>query len=99
MVAWPELRHAFAHRFDHAGAVGHQYPTVSGREAAIGDQQVVVVERGRVERDPDLARPGLTRVRDVVDLDPIQPARRTKDCSFHHDLALRAAATRPSSQS
>src|SRR5579862_9658276 len=28
MVAWPELRHAFAHRFDHAGAVGHQYPTV-----------------------------------------------------------------------
>jgi hypothetical protein len=23
MVAWPELRHAFAHRFDHAGAVGH----------------------------------------------------------------------------
>ena len=82
MVAWPELRHAFAHRFDHAGAVGHQYPTVSGREAAIGDQQVVVVKRGRVERDTDLARPGLTRVRDVVDLDPIQSARRTKDCTF-----------------
>ena len=99
MVAWPELRHALAHGFDHTGAVGHQYPTVSGRETAIGDQQVVIVERGRVECDPDLTRPGLTRVRDVVDLDPIQPARRTKDCSFHYDLPLRAAATRPSSQS
>jgi hypothetical protein len=51
MVAPPELRHTFAHRFDHAGAVGHQYPTVSGRDAAIGDQQVVIVERGRVERE------------------------------------------------
>src|SRR5271168_5426174 len=40
VIAWPELRHAFAYGFDHAGAVGHQYPTVSGREAAIGDQQV-----------------------------------------------------------
>jgi hypothetical protein len=99
MVAPPELRHTFAHRFDHAGAVGHQYPTVSGRDAAICDQQVVIVERGRVERDPDLARPGLTRVRDVLDLDPIQAARRTKNCGFHHDLALRAAAARPSSQS
>ena len=99
MVASPELRHAFAHRFDHTGAVGHQYPTVSGREAAIGDQQVVVVERGRVERDPDLARPGLTRVRDVLDLNPIQPSRRTNDCSFHDDFALRAEAARPSSQS
>jgi len=37
MVAWPELRHAFAHGFDHTGAVRHQYPTVSGRETAIGD--------------------------------------------------------------
>ncbi len=37
MVAWPELRHAFARGFDHTGAVRHQYPTVSGREAAIGD--------------------------------------------------------------
>src|SRR5271156_5870891 len=82
-----------------AGALRHQHPTVSGREAAIGDQQVVVIERGRVQRDPDLARPGLTRVRDVVDLDPIQPARRTKDCSFHYDLPLCAATTRPSSQS
>ena len=99
MVAWPELRHAFAHRFDQASAVGHQYPTVSGRVAAIGDQQVMVVERGRVQRDPDLARPGLTRVRDVLDLNPIQPARGTKDCSFDHDFALRAAAARPSSQS
>src|ERR1700751_4485073 len=101
MVAWPELCHAFAHRFDHAGAVGHQYPTVSGRVGvtAIGDQQVVVIERARVERDPDLAGPGLTRVRDIVALDPLQPARSTKDCSFHYDLPLRVAATRPSSQS
>src|SRR3984893_9191237 len=35
MVAWPELHYAFAHRFNHPGAVGHQYSTVSGREAAI----------------------------------------------------------------
>jgi hypothetical protein len=31
-------RHAFAHGFDHTGAVGHQDPTVSGEDAAIGDQ-------------------------------------------------------------
>jgi hypothetical protein len=34
-----------------------------------------------------------------MDLDPIQSTRRTKDCSFHYDLPLRAAATKPSSQS
>src|SRR6266478_5039897 len=36
MVVWPELRHAFAHGFDHTGAVRHQYPTVSGRETSLG---------------------------------------------------------------
>jgi len=97
MVSWPELRHAFAHGFDHTGGRPDiNIRTVSGRGdrhwRLTGPLELSELAWSAIRIWPG---PGLTRVRDVHGTSiRSNPPGRAKDCSFHYDLPLRAAATK-----
>ncbi len=89
-IAGPELGDAGADRLDHAGPVRHQHPAVLGRRPAARHDQVVVVERGGVDRDPDLAGSGSARIGPLRDLQPVEAARaRTHDDRLHDNSWFR----------
>ena len=83
VVADRELGHALAHRLHHAGAVGHRDAPVRRRHPSAHDGVVVVVERARVEPDPDLARAGGAGVGHVDELQPVEPAGRAEYDALH----------------
>ena len=83
VVAGLELGHALAHRLDHAGAVGHRDAPVRRRHPSAHDAIVVVVERARVEPDPDLAGARGAGIGHVDQLQPVEPAGRAEYDALH----------------
>ena len=76
--------HSGANRFHHAGAIRHQDPPIGGGNYPRCDQQIMVVQRGGVQRHPDLSCGGRPRVSKI---DQLQVLKRTGffDCpGFHH---------------
>jgi hypothetical protein len=67
--------HAPTQGLHDAGAVGHKDAPVRGRHHPAHDGDVLVVERARVEADPDLARAGIAEVGHVDQFQPVEPAR------------------------
>ncbi len=82
-VAGRELGHARADRLDGAGPVRHQHAAVRGGGAPARHQQVVEVERGRLDRDPDLAGAGLPGIGPLGDLQAVEAAGGADDEGLH----------------
>lgn len=62
MIARGEFGNACAYCLDDASAIGHEDTTIFGRDTAVGDEQVMEIERGRVDRHAYFAGSGLARI-------------------------------------
>ena len=80
IVASPKLSDAVADGFNCAGRVGHQHTAVGRGDRALGNQQVMEVQRGRMQCDADLPRPRLAGIWDIAKLELVEPT-----WGPHHD--------------
>src|SRR3990170_7347751 len=73
-----------AHRIDHSRPVRSHHVGERHRDAgdAVSDEDVEVIERGRLDSHADLPRPG-GRFRKVTELYAVRPAVFAEKCGFH----------------
>jgi hypothetical protein len=84
VVAGAKFADMGSYGFNHASAVGHQNASVRSRNAAIGNEKIVVVQRCCMNCDTDLVRTGLARVRALGDFQAVEPTRGADYKALHN---------------
>ena len=84
VVAHGEFGHAFAHRSDHARAIGHRDAALRGGDHALDHRIVVIVERACLQPDRNLAGTGRGGIVDVAIFQRVERGgRRARTDRFH----------------